>query len=107
MSFFDPYAYEVPKLDTTASNMILLTPHETNNIVVGIKSMRIWNPNVAAASIVVQTLVGEIVTFLVPPQSLWVEPIRIRKLLTATTAGCIIHGYTDRASTLSELPLDA
>lgn len=94
---FDPYGRDVAGLSDTSSNLIPLTPDDDADIPIGIKAMRIWNPNETSATIHVITLQGEQVSFSVPAVSLWTEPLRIKRLLEDTSAGVVIHGYTDRA----------
>lgn len=93
---FDPYGKDVAGLSDTSSNLIPLTPDDNADIPIGIKALRIWNPNDTSATIHVITLVGDQVAFTIPAFSLWTEPLRIKRLLVATTDGIVIHGYTDK-----------
>lgn len=95
--FFDPYRRDTPGLPDPANNLFLITPDDGPEITIGIKAMRIWNPNEFAATIHVITVMGDQVAFSVPALTLWTEPLRITKLLTATTSGVVVHGYTDRS----------
>lgn len=92
---FDPYSRDVAGLSDTSSNLIPLVPDDNTDIPVGIKAMRIWNPNDTSATIHVITKEGDQVAFTVPPVALWTEPLRILRLLENTSNGVVIHGYTD------------
>lgn len=93
---FDPYHRKAPSLDAGASNdLILLTPNDATDIAVGVKGLRIYNPNGTAAAVEVITLAGTDATIHVPANSVTIEPIRIKRLKTGTTALVEVHGYTD------------
>ena len=93
--FFDPYRRDTPGLSDPSNNLVLITTDDDNDIAMGIKALRIWNPNDFAAMIYVITVTGDQVAFSVPALSLWTEPLRISRALTDTTAGVVLHGYTD------------
>lgn len=93
----DPYARDTPGLADPALNLIPLIPDDDNDLPLGVKALRIWNPNATSATLHVITAVGDQVSFSVPAQSLWTEPLRIRRILTTTSGGITLHGYTDRA----------
>lgn len=95
----DPYARDTPGLAEPALNLVLIQPDDDNDLPIGIKALRIWNPNPTSATIHAITMVGDQVAFSIPAQSLWTEPLRIRRILTITSSGLTIHGYTDRALT--------
>lgn len=97
---YDPYLRDTPGLGEPSNDLIPLTPDDDTDFEVGIKSLRIWNPNETTASIVVITYANRQVTFHVPALSLWTEPLRVRRLLTASSAGVVFHGYTDVPITL-------
>jgi hypothetical protein len=91
----DHYLKDTPGLSDPANTMILLAQDDANDIAVGIKALRIFNTTAAVATIVVTTVLGDVVTFKVPASALVVEPLRIKRLMTATTDGVEVHGYTD------------
>lgn len=93
---FDPYSRDTPGLADPASNLYDITPDDDNDIPMGIKALRIWNPNEFTATVHVITLTGNEVVINVPALSLWTEPLRITRVLETTTGGLILQGYTDR-----------
>ena len=93
----DPYRRDTPGLSDPANNLIPIIADDANDLSLGIKALRIWNPNDFTATIHVITIVGDQVAFSVPALSLWTEPLRVSRVLTTTTSGVVLHGYTDRA----------
>lgn len=92
----DPYRRDRPGMNDPANDLIDITPHDTDTIPVGIKALRIYNPNSAAAIIHVESVAGNEVNLIVPALSLWTEPLRVRRVFeTGTAAGLTIQGYTD------------
>lgn len=91
----DPYKRDTPGMADPANNVYLLTPDDDNDIPVGIKALRIFNPNEFTAYIYVVTIKGKSIGLPIPALCLWTEPLRIKRLLTDTTSGLVIHGYTD------------
>lgn len=93
---FDPYNRDTPGLADPANNLIPIVPNDDEDIPVGIKALRIWNPNEFTATLHVITMMDDLVSFSVPALSLWTEPLRVKRVLTATSNGIVLHGYTDR-----------
>lgn len=93
----DPYRRDTPGLSDPANNLIPIIPDDDNDLPIGIKALRIWNPNEFTATLHVITMTGDLVSFSVPALSLWTEPLRVQRVLTATSNGVVLHGYTDRA----------
>lgn len=93
---FDPYSRDTPGLADPASNLYDITPNDDEDLPMGIKALRIFNPNATTATIHVITLTGNEVAFNVPALSLWTEPLRIKRILESTSSGVILQGYTDR-----------
>ena len=94
---YDPYARDAPGLNDPASNLVLVTPDDDNDLPIAGKALRVWNPTVSAAQITLDTGLGDTVVIDVPAESLWTEPLRVIKVHdTGTTAGMTIHVYTDR-----------
>lgn len=94
---FDPYSRDTPGLADPANNLYLITPDDDNDIPVGIKALRIFNPNDTTATIHVITMTGNQISFNIPALCLWTEPLRVKRVLEATSVGVILQGYTDRA----------
>lgn len=92
----DPYRRDVPGLADPATNLIPIIPNDDEDLPIGIKALRIWNPNEFTATLHVITMADDLVSFSVPALSLWTEPLRIKRILTATSNGVVLHGYTDR-----------
>ena len=93
---YDPYARDTPGLADPANNLIPIFPNDDADIPIGIKALRIWNPNEFTATIHAITMMDDLVSFSVPALSLWTEPLRIKRILTQTSNGVVLHGYTDR-----------
>jgi hypothetical protein len=93
---YDPYSRDAPGLADPANNLIPIVPNDDEDIPVGIKALRIWNPNEFTATLHVITMMDDLVSFSVPALSLWTEPLRVKRVLTATSNGIVLHGYTDR-----------
>ena len=95
---FDPYRNDSPGIADPASDIIHIIPTDDSNLEIGVKSLRIWNPNEAAANLRVTTIAGTVVNLPLPAESLVVEPVRVSIVhATGTSAGLVIHGYTDAA----------
>lgn len=92
---FDPYASDTPGMGEPARDLVPLTPDDDNDLAVGVKALRIYNPLETAATIYVITAAGVARDFKVPAACVWTEPLRINRLLEATTDGIEVHGYTD------------
>lgn len=93
---FDPYARDTPGVSDPANDLFLITPSDTGDLDRGVKALRIWNPTDEPALVSAVTIGGTAVTLTVPPESLWVEALRVAAVrVTGTSAGLIIHGYTD------------
>lgn len=93
---FDPYKKDTPGMSDPAKNVVLLTPDDDNDIIVGVKALRIFNSNATTATIAVITVTGDPASLNIPALTLWTEPLRIMRLLdTGTSNGVIVHGYTD------------
>lgn len=98
---YDPYKNDVPGVESPAANIIEITPSDSDEIVVGVKSLRLFNNSPTLATISVETSVGEQITLPIPGGAFYVEPLRVRKVFfTGTSASLIIHGYTDVKSTV-------
>lgn len=92
----DPYKKDTPGMSDPAKNLILITPDDENDIPVGVKALRIFNSNGTTSTVAVITATGDAVSLNIPALSLWSEPLRIERLMdTGTSAGVIVHGYTD------------
>lgn len=91
----DPYKRNRPGLADSAANVIPLERDNSQDLPVGVKALRVYNPLPIVAYLVVITVVGETVSLPIPPMTLWTEPLRIVRLLEATTSTLIVHGYTD------------
>ena len=92
----DPYGRDTPGVSDPANNLITITPDDAEDLSVGVKALRIFNPNTDAATIALVTMLGKTVTLTVPASCVWIEPVRaLRVLETGTTAELVIHGYTD------------
>lgn len=95
----DPYKKDTPGMSDPAKNLILITPDDDNDIPVGVKALRIFNSNASTATIAVITATGDEAAFSIPALSLWSEPLRINRLMdTGTSAGVVVHGYTDAST---------
>lgn len=93
---FDPYSRDTPGVADPANDLFLITPNDDNDLLRGVKALRIWNPTDSAATLTVTTVRGTTITLTVPAQSLWVESLRVSAVKeTGTAAGLVIHGYTD------------
>lgn len=93
---FDPYARDVPSVNDPANDLFLIDPSDSAELTRGVKALRIFNPSASAATIAVITVGGSSLSLTVPAESLWVEPLRVRAInASGTTAGLVIHGYTD------------
>lgn len=92
---FDPYRRDKPGLSDPANNLVVITPDDDNDIPLGVKSLRIFSTSEAVTTVHAVTVAGDTVSFNIPPLTLWTEPLRIKRLLTQTSAGLTIHGYTD------------
>jgi len=93
---YDPYSRDTPGLSDPASNLITLTPNDGEDIPLGVKALRIFNSNETVSTVHAVSVAGDTISFNIPPQTLWTEPLRIARLLTQTSSGLIIQGYTDR-----------
>jgi hypothetical protein len=92
----DPYFSHGPTLENGATSVILITPDDNADLPKVCKALRIWNPNPTPAVIRITPKDGGTVDLTVPANSLWTEPTITTKVsLTGTTAGLIIHGYSD------------
>lgn len=93
----NPYENHGPNLANSATKMFVIIPLDDTDLERVCKSIRIWNPDAAnAATIRFSTLDGDDITVNVPPMSVWTEPCVITRVhATGTSAGLIIHGYSD------------
>ena len=91
----DPYLRDAPSVADPANNLVDLTQDDNNPIPVGVKALRIFNPATTVSDLAVKTVGGNTITLKIPAGALVVEPLRITHLLSGTTAGLIVQGYTD------------
>lgn len=92
----NPYVNHGPNLESSATKIIPITPHDVDQLTWAIKALRVWNPNGAPADIKFMTSSGAIVTVTVPAASLWIEAaVIVQVFLTGTSTGLILHGFTD------------
>lgn len=92
----DPYLHNAANLENSATKIISITPDDDDPIAQVCKALRIYNPNTAAATIHIVTKGGSDVTLTIPASCLWTEPAIVTHVKAAgTSAGLIIHGYTD------------
>lgn len=93
---FDPYARDTPSVSDPANDLFLINPDDAELLERGVKALRVWNPTEEVATVSGVTSMGSAFTIAVPAGSLWVEPLRVKSIAaTGTTAGVVIHGYTD------------
>lgn len=92
----NPYLRHAANLENSASKIIEITPDDVLPLDQVCKALRIFNPNAAAATIVIVTTGGSEVTLTIPASCLWTEPAIVTHVkATGTTAELILHGYTD------------
>lgn len=89
----DPYIKDSLGVADPANNIYELP---IDVLPVGVKSLRITNDTAGWLPITVVTVVGEEVTLDIPPNTVWIEPLRISEIVAAT--GLTVHGYTDDPS---------
>lgn len=92
---FDPYKRDKPGLGDPATNIIPITPSDDSFLRIGVKALRIVNMSEEFADLVIETIDGDTIPLKIPPMCLWTEPVRVKRVLEATTDGLLIHGYTD------------
>lgn len=100
MPFYDPYRSQSAELSTSAHNAFEIVPHPTNDIECGIKALKVVNKTADWLTVRVLTMRDDEVDIDVPPSAVWLDPIRVRKVLSTTPAyvagGTMrIFGYTD------------
>lgn len=92
----NPYVHYATGVDGPATNLALITPSDTDQLAKACKSLRVYNPTAGAVTVAFVTTGGATVTLTFPANSLVVEPVIVLQvLLTGTSAGVILHGYTD------------
>ena len=92
---FDPYKNNTPGLDEPANNVIGITASATEELLVGVKGLRVTNRNAAMQNITVITMTDEQVTLWYPPTSVTHEPLRIKRLAASSSADILVQGLTD------------
>lgn len=90
----DPYGRDSLGVADPANNLITIGKDDDNDIACGVKALRITNKTAEFQFVMVVTMTNDEVIFEVPPSSVWIEPLRIRRLKT-TTGDVEVHGYTD------------
>lgn len=96
----DPYGKALKDLDAAALNAFEIVPSATTDIEAGIKALKIVNKTAGWITVRVRTMRQDDVDIDVPANAVWVDPIRIERVLSTTPAypgdGTIrIFGYTD------------
>lgn len=95
----DPYSKDSPGVADPASNLVLISVDDFADMSWGCKALRIANPSDSWGEVKVKTMFDNEITLDIPPQSVWIEPLRIKRIYeTGTTVGLIIAGYTDIAT---------
>ena len=91
----DPYK-GMPGVSDPANNLVTINLDDFNNMTWGLKSLRIVNDQESWATVKVLTMHDNIVTLDIPPNCVWIEPLRVKRVFESdTTAGLGIAGYTD------------
>lgn len=92
----NPYLHHGPNLVNSATSVFPIVPSDVDDLPKVIKALRVWNAEAAAANIHYTTVDGDEVTVSVPANTLWSEPVVIKKVhATGTTATLVLHGYSD------------
>lgn len=93
----DPYAKDSPGVADPANNLVSIPIDDFNDFAWGVKSLRITNPESTWATVKVKTMIGNELTLDIPPNCVWIEPLRIKRLYETGTdfATLTILGYTD------------
>lgn len=96
----DPYGKALKDLGSAALNAFEIVPNVAADIEAGIKALKIINKTTGWITVRVRTMRQDDVDIDVPGNSIWVDPIRIERVLSTTPAypgdGTIrIFGYTD------------
>lgn len=85
--------YKEKNLTVTRPTMFLITPSDTVDLAVPAISLRIWNPEVTAQTIKIDTVGGDTVTLNVPVGLSHCDAYVARVYDTNSGDTLVIHGY--------------
>lgn len=89
----DIYSKDSPGVADPANNLVPL--FEGEDLLVGVKALRIVNESDSWTYPEVVTMLGETIEIPIPPNCVWIEPLRITRI--ENDDGCNFAGYTEQA----------
>ncbi len=84
-----------PTLSGAAADMFRITPNNDEDLPEVSRGLRIFNDGETVETVTFVTYHNSTITISVPPQSLTVEDVLVRRVLATGTGAVVIHGYSD------------